>query len=610
MLPPAPMLATKNRICRRSAIFFIALAIFIAGCTPPGPRALLKGKKLLDRGDYADAAAQLKIATSILATNAQAWNYLGLAYHHAGQPADAVVAYNRALMLNRDLVEVHYNLGCLWLEQNRPDAAKTEFTAYTLRRGNAPEGWLKLGLAELHAHELVSAEKSFNTALSLSPDNAGALNGLGLAQIQRGRPREAAQYFAAAIKAHPDCAAAILNLAAIADEYLRDRALALQNYRAYLALMPRPANWDEVNAIVNGLEQKQVVAESKPPPVANSGNESQAEPAPEQTQPKTQTPGPTHIATSPKPPPVHRTYSNPPPHYLPPTEIVEVQPEPVLRTSPEAQEPALQQQPPVSVEASTPPSKTEKTGVLHELNPLNWFHSSAPGKKYEENGITPLPPPNSANDRVSSTPLPPKPEAISNSSAPAGKPVIVPAKPIHIVQPAPPAFPRYLYLSPGKPRTGDRKAAVRAFAEAQKFELEQKLAPAMKSYEHAARLDPSWFEAQYNYGVLAYRLREFDHSLAAYEMALAVQPDSLDARYNFALTLKAAGYELDAVDELKKILASSPDETRAHLALANLYAQQLRDFPQARTHYLKVLELDPANPQATDIRFWLSSNPP
>ena len=93
-------------------------------------------------------------------------------------------------------------------------------------------------------------------------------------------------------------------------------------------------------------------------------------------------------------------------------------------------------------------------------------------------------------------------------------------------------------------------------------------------------------------------------------MALAVQPDSLDARYNFALTLKAAGYELDAVDELKKILASSPDETRAHLALANLYAQQLRDFPQARTHYLKVLELDPATPQATDIRFWLSSNPP
>src|SRR5208282_4024698 len=234
MLPPAPMLATKNRIwC--GAIFLLALAIFISGCSPSGPHALLKGKKFLDRGDYAGAVAQLKIATSLLATNAQAWNYLGLAYHHDGQAADAVVAYQRALALDRDLAEAHYNLGCLWLEQNKPDAARTEFTAYTLRRSNAPEGWLKLGLAQLRVHELTAAEKSFSTALYLNPNNAEALNGLGLAQIQRDRPREAAQDFSAAVKAHPDYAPAILNLATVAQEYLRDNKLALQYYRVYLA---------------------------------------------------------------------------------------------------------------------------------------------------------------------------------------------------------------------------------------------------------------------------------------------------------------------------------------------------------------------------------------
>jgi Flp pilus assembly protein TadD len=181
-------------------LLFLALALFIAGCTPSGPRALLKGKKLLERGDYAGAVAQFKTATSLLATNAQAWNYLGVACQYAGQPTDAVTAYQRALALDRDLMEAHYNLGCLWLEQNKPDAAEGEFTAYTLRRPKAPEGWLKLGLAQLQSHDVASAEKSFSTALYLNPNNAEALNGLGLAWVERGRPHEAAQFFAAAAR--------------------------------------------------------------------------------------------------------------------------------------------------------------------------------------------------------------------------------------------------------------------------------------------------------------------------------------------------------------------------------------------------------------------------
>ena len=64
------MLAKKNRIC--GAILFLTLAIFISGCTPPGPRALLEGKKCLDRGDYAEAVAQFRTATTLLPANAQA----------------------------------------------------------------------------------------------------------------------------------------------------------------------------------------------------------------------------------------------------------------------------------------------------------------------------------------------------------------------------------------------------------------------------------------------------------------------------------------------------------------------------------------------------------
>jgi tetratricopeptide (TPR) repeat protein len=225
--------------------------------------------------------------------------------------------------------------------------------------------------------------------------------------------------------------------------------------------------------------------------------------------------------------------------------------------------------------------------------------------------VTPLPPPVANNNRAGVTPPAPVNSSIptQTASAPAPKPVVAP-KPVKMVQPAPPTFPRYLYLSPRKPPAGDRRTASGAFTRAREFEQNSRWLDALQSYRQATELDPGWFEAQYNYGVIAFRLRNFNQSLAAYEMALALQPDSVDTRYNFALALKAAGYVPDAVNELIKILAVNPDEMRVHLALGNLYAQQLYDLVQARQHYLKVLQLDPRNPQAPDIQFWLSSNPP
>ena len=587
MLPPMPMLTTKNKVLYGlvGLIVFLMFTVFIAGCGPPGPRALLKGKKLLDRGDYTGAVARLKTATSLMVTNAQAWNYLGVAYQHAGQPADAVQAYQRALMLNRDLVGAHYNLGCLWLEQNKPDAARTEFTAYTLRRGNSPEGWVKLGVAHLDLHDLVSAEKAFNTALSFDPHNAEALNGFGLIQMQRGHPHEAAQYFTVAVQAYPDYGPALLNLATTSQQYLRDNTVALKNYRAYLALSPHQANWDEVNAIANDLEQ-QANATANPP----RANHQASSATPGAGEPKTQLP-PTASRTQ----TVAR--ANPKaPYESMPVETVQVQPEPAIAGAQNSSIPAATK-PSASVK-SQPEQPGGKPGVMHRINPLNWFHSTP-----EEPKVTLLPSPNSNNHNVN-----PAPEPAASTPA-AVAPAPAPPKPVHIVRPAPPSFPRYSYLSPSKPKSGNRQTATRAFAQAQQFEQEERFLDALDSYREAAQLDPGWFEAQYNCSVMAYRLRNFSQSLGACEMALAIRPGSTDARYNFALALKAAGYVTDAMNELGKVLASNPNDARAHLTLGNIYARQLHDLARARAHYLKVLQLDPRNPQATDIRFWLSANP-
>src|SRR5215831_11750687 len=228
--PSAPHLRHRgNRTRAWAAAVAVALA---TGCTPAGPGALLDGKKLIERGRYDKAIEKLTVAVDLLRTNAQAYNYLGLAYHYSGHPEEAQRAYERALVLNRDLSEARYNLGCLWLEQNKPELARTELTAFTLRRGTSAEGFLKLASAQLRSREpgvIAAAEKSFNDALRFENHNCEALNGLGMVRFHQGRFGDAQQFFRRALKENPKFTAAVLNLA-ISAQRLQDRPTAIARY--------------------------------------------------------------------------------------------------------------------------------------------------------------------------------------------------------------------------------------------------------------------------------------------------------------------------------------------------------------------------------------------
>jgi tetratricopeptide (TPR) repeat protein len=170
-------------------------------------------------------------------------------------------------------------------------------------------------------------------------------------------------------------------------------------------------------------------------------------------------------------------------------------------------------------------------------------------------------------------------------------------------------FPRYIYRSPEKPGLGDRASAERAFAQGVQEQQVRKLPEAIQAYRRAAQVDPGFFDAHYNLGLAASENGNLGLALAAYETALAIQPESLDARYNFGLVLKQAGYVLDAMAEFERILTNYPNDSRTHLALGNLYAQQLQQPAKARPHYLAVLATAPQSPQAGAIRYWLSDHP-
>lgn len=150
---------------------------------------------------------------------------------------------------------------------------------------------------------------------------------------------------------------------------------------------------------------------------------------------------------------------------------------------------------------------------------------------------------------------------------------------------------------------------MRYFTQGVKEQKAKRIPQAIAEYQKATKVDRAYFEAYYNLGLALYENGAWQQSLGVYEYALVLKPDSVDARYNFALSLKKAGYARDSADELLKVLQNNPNEARAHLSLANLFAQQLNQPQLAREHYLKVLNTDPRHPQAAEIRSWLATNP-
>jgi tetratricopeptide (TPR) repeat protein len=158
--------------------------------------------------------------------------------------------------------------------------------------------------------------------------------------------------------------------------------------------------------------------------------------------------------------------------------------------------------------------------------------------------------------------------------------------------------------------TGDRSAAEIHLSQGNVAMNGRNYGEATKAYEAATQADPSWQQAYFNLAAAALESGRTSEALTAGETAVALKPDSADARYNFALALRRGNYVPDAAAQLEKLLASDPEDVRAHLTLGNIYAQDLRMEDKARVHYRRVLELAPRHAQAQSIRYWLKSHPP
>ncbi len=664
---PAQVLNNKN--CKRTRLITwggIAILCSLVGCTPPGPKALLEGRRLLEQGKAEEAIPRLLQATDLMITNALAWSSLGVAYHQSGRHEQAFKAYQTALKLDYTMSALRFNLGCLYLDMNNVGAAVDELRTFTVLQPNSVEGWLKLGTAQYRARRLDDAEKSFKHVLGLQSRQPEAWNGQGLVQVQRRRWSEAIAAFNSALTSDTNYAPALLNAAVVQHQYLNNRLLALQHYRRYVELIPDGG--DDVRGTIAQLERELNVA-----PVSTATTGTAPRPSPGAASPAgaaTNTPGATTAAmrlapsnppspgngilTELKPRPVSPTpvtsssggaplASGSPVTTVPARRPLDLVPIPPANVPPAVNSGPGQARPtnvPRVVETVTPvpvpgpasgartPAGTARAAATTELEagqvrdglvvkPPGPETGGAlgSGEKFvdrESRSAESTPPPlkrgffarlnpfgrgRGSNEMETGASGPGQALTNRDLARPEGLPELAPV------------VTRYVYVSPKRPADGNRETGLAEFKKGVKAQKAGDRAAASASYQAAFRADPGFFDAYYNLGLLALDSGDARLSLWAYEFALAIQPDSADARYNLSLALKAGGYPLDAADQLQILLQQNSNDSRAHLSLANLFAQQLKQPRRAREHYLRVLDLNPKHPDAATIRYWLAANP-
>ena len=252
----------------------LGVLLALAGCSPHGLEALRRGDEILSAGRAQEAIPWLERAVTDLPTHAVAWNHLGLAYQATRRTDEARKAYLRALEFDRNLFDVHFNLGALEFESSRWVDAERSLRTYLGVERNRTNlvAWRLLGETQLASKQLDLAERTFATALQLNPKDTALRHQLGLALGQKRRWREAQAQFVEVLKIRPDFSPAELNLA-IALQQLGDRRGALEHYKAYLNLN---TSGSEVEAV--RLQVRQLEGVLNPPTVVSTNLASSGSP--------------------------------------------------------------------------------------------------------------------------------------------------------------------------------------------------------------------------------------------------------------------------------------------------------------------------------------------
>jgi uncharacterized protein (TIGR02466 family) len=185
-----------------------------------------------------DAAEKLAVAiTEQYPRHQFSWKVLAAVLKQTGRKTEALVANQKAVELDPQDAEAHYNLGNTLQELNRLEEARASYTQAINLKPDYAKAYSDLGNTLKKLGRLAEAEASYRQATVLNPNFAGAYYNLGITLLELDKVEEAEASYRQATRVNPDYAEAHNNLG-VTLKALRRLEDAEASYRRALALKP------------------------------------------------------------------------------------------------------------------------------------------------------------------------------------------------------------------------------------------------------------------------------------------------------------------------------------------------------------------------------------
>jgi len=176
-------------------------------------------------------------ALAIEPNYADAHYNMGMALQRQGKLKEAIKAYNKALAIKPDNAEAYNNMGIALHEQGKLEEVIEAYNKALAIKPDYAEAYYNMGGTLEEQGKLDEAIAAYNKALAIKPDYAEAYNNMGGTLKEQGKLDEAIEAYNKALAIKPDYAEAYNNMGATLEEQGKLEE-AIEAYNKALAIKP------------------------------------------------------------------------------------------------------------------------------------------------------------------------------------------------------------------------------------------------------------------------------------------------------------------------------------------------------------------------------------